>query len=398
MKRFIVLVFLSLLIACSSSEPPIVDEDTPPQQPAPTQPAPPPEKQPTVELEVSQTATKRGIRAIARVKDFDGQLTYTWSFGDGQTMSGSTFSRSHIYQRSGTFTVRVTVSSGDKMISTSKAIKVEHLRPANTPDVFIISFSGRCGAGVFCNPTMDNTAYLHQTKNSTLQVISNAFGESGHTRVDYFSFAGKLHETDSYPGHYGYIEARFLLEDVVTGLVSDYDNPTKLVIVGHSHGATWATLLTHDFPNVKFDYVIYLDGVCNHWDRDHKDYIIDFFRNIPEYRPRLISQYAQGCNSFLIGNDLYHAKDTVNSNVIYAIEVQSDDRLATLPDNNEVESQSLDPSWAVSDRFNNVRLDGLSTNIFTRRFYGEGHTTVVKYNSDAMNWVTQQIRQIEQIR
>lgn len=55
--------------------------------------------------------------------DNDGQLTYTWNFGDGITNSGK--KTKHVYREAGTFTVTLEVSDGKDQATSSRDVTVD---------------------------------------------------------------------------------------------------------------------------------------------------------------------------------------------------------------------------------------------------------------------------------
>jgi hypothetical protein len=60
----------------------------------------------------------------------------------------------------------------------------------------------------------------------------------------------------------GFLEAQAYLNEVTTKWIADFENPTPIILLAHSHGTVWATLLAMNNLDVTFDYFIYLDGIC----------------------------------------------------------------------------------------------------------------------------------------
>lgn len=362
---------------------------------------PPANRAPSVTLLIETLEAKRTIRTIATASDPDGDtLSYRWAFGDGETATGNS-SRTHSYDESDTYIVTVTVSDGDLEAQDSVSITVQHLRPPDTPDVIIIAFSGRCGLA--CGAPFTNEAYLDDPNYGTLPALGNSIAESGAIVAGY-SFAANVsiaYSDESVPVEqaYGYYEAQLLLDDIERELISDFDNPTRLVLLAHSHGTVWASLLAMENPEMLFDYFIYLDGVCNRWEEDNLDHgtygnvIQDFYNFIGEPYPSTLAIFGGACNVYSIpGQDLYHIKDVVPNNVLYGVEVHSDYNVVSLPD--DVQPTSIHTladcngiGWATGDKNRNLRPDGTTAGIFFYKAVGEDHCEIAEPGSAALSWV-----------
>ena len=82
-------------------------------------------KPPTVSLSATPTSGEAalGVKFIASASDPDGDtLSYSWDFGDGDT-TGDSSNESHVYQKAGTFTAKVTVFD-DKGSSASDSVQI----------------------------------------------------------------------------------------------------------------------------------------------------------------------------------------------------------------------------------------------------------------------------------
>ena len=131
---------------------------------------------------------------------------------------------------------------------------VQNLRPAGSPDVVIIGFAGRnCPSG--CDAPFSNRAYLDDAENQTLQGLKAAFKSLGY-KTEYQSYAAKVGRYLDYNQDDGYWQAQQRLNYIQRDWIADFDNPTRLVLVGHSNGTVWASLLAMENPNITFDYGI----------------------------------------------------------------------------------------------------------------------------------------------
>jgi hypothetical protein len=266
----------------------------------------------------------------------------------------------------------------------SKTLK--NSRPEGSPDVFIFAFAGRCGfATIGCqgleSAPEDNKAYLDDADTLAFQALEEAFKSSGYT-VKGESYRANLIDHQNTEYGLGYLTAQANLNWIKENWISNFDNPTRLVLMAHSHGNQFASLLANDNPDAVFDYFIYLDGVCTHWDVDHLGVfpaLYNRFENAYGAKnnypfPLNQAEVVSACNTWNIsglGKGL-GIKDVTPNNVWAALEVQSQG-IGNL-------------GITIKDEQNNVRLDGTTANIFTIR-ENEGHSTVAKKGSEAMNWV-----------
>lgn len=170
--------------------------------------------------------------------------------------------------------INVTVTVSDGKLSTNDSTVV-NLRPGDSPDVVVLGFAGRCGPPG-CGAPFGNKAYLSE-EDQPLQTIGDAFYDLGYS-VRGYSFAAIVSQQYRKTNSAGYYEAQQLLNEVRDTWVTGFDNPTRLVLLAHSHGKVWASLLAMENPQLTFDYFLYLDGVCNSWERDNLNY--NRYRNI----------------------------------------------------------------------------------------------------------------------
>jgi pimeloyl-ACP methyl ester carboxylesterase len=212
-----------------------------------------------------------------------------------------------------------------------------------TPDVVLISFSGRTGFPAlghctpgYC-PPRDNTPYLSDPERRTIQSLESVFLAQGLEVVTFnaSSFIAQHHSYLSGRDEPGYVEAEAFLLEMYHRFIRDSDQPARVVLVGHSHGAVWASLLAWNHPEVPVAYLISLDSVCTGWTADHAAYIQQHYSSNSERYPWPLREHPDLCRVTFDGLPEPRAiSDVVPGNVALSLEVQS-------------VTQTLDPQrWA----------------------------------------------------
>ena len=118
--------------------------------------------------------------------------------------------------------------------------KRENLRPVGSPDLVILDFAGRCGG--ICGAPENNRAYLDDADNRTLQALTEMFTGMGYSTQAY-GYAATVAGQKNNHSHPGYWDAQNDLNWVYQNWIAGFDNPTRLVLAGHSNGMVWASLL-----------------------------------------------------------------------------------------------------------------------------------------------------------
>lgn len=258
-------------------------------------------------------------------------------------------------------------------------------RPAGSPDVAIFVVSGRCGAQCDDAPN-DNWNYLEPQ--GTVAAFGRMFGGLGKSVRTY---AYSAHLRTHHSGLSGKQEAGFLdmeaqLRYALANWVRGRKNPTRLVLVGHSHGTNWTHNLARVYPDVTFDYLIDLDGICLAWEDDHRPFIQAYYAERggnpwPEDISRSCGQVSAG------GLTKYDYKDVALRNVRHNLEIQSQ-RAVDQP-------TSLDGSAnLLFDTVDNVRPDGSRAGVHTFLSYDEGHNEVQLPGSEAMTWLGGKVQEL----
>jgi hypothetical protein len=244
-------------------------------------------------------------------------------------------------------------------------------RPAGTPDVVVLSVSGHDGAlsGLLCTSDTNRT-YLADPGDAVEAVVGAILG-LGLT-VEVGAFSDRLLAPDlnrdglaDNTEQYGFEELLATMQWVFDQWMDGVANPTKLVIVAHSHGATWAHMATSVMSHIPVSCVVTLDGICSFWECEHTTEVADW---VAANALVFTWDVSHPCDAWTVGAAVYSTKDIAFDNVVTNLEVESSDLF-------------------LSDCCDNVRLDGSSDGILTY-VSGEDHNGVRSATSDAMTWVS----------
>lgn len=367
LRALTALALLVALAACGGQPPPPANASTP-----------------TVTLEADRLTGEATFVATfqATASDPDGlPLRYAWSL-DGVNYPDVTGPAATVtFDEAGSYRVTVRVSNGVRSATASLTVQVRNeYRPSDAPDVLVVGFAGRCGIFlVNCLPPDDNRDYLGDSPApGTMTAIASAFDQLGYS-VALADF--RAHLFDDPTRGFGFQSATELVRFVRDEWVRDFRDPTRLVLVGHSHGAQFMSLLAFDNPDVTFDYGIYLDAVCNLWDADHIDtggFALAY--GAQANYPYPLNLTGAACDALLIDGLAggQHIGDVVPWNVTWALEVQSN-------------GADLDLPGIAMDWRDNHRPDGTTVGITTAYFPNETHQSVKDGGTPAMNWVVNAI-------
>ncbi len=253
-------------------------------------------------------------------------------------------------------------------------------RPDDAPDLVIIAFSGHCG--LICD-TRSTWSYLSNASESTggvavLDAIARAYARLGLAKVEVFSassFATSHYSSISGKIEPGYLQAQAYLDEVKRDWIDGVADPTRVVLVGHSHGTVWASLLAMNNLDVTFDSFVSLDAVCWMWWNKHKQYIKETFVDGPWTIPFPLDQ-GDPCGTLSVPGqkERRNINDVVPANVIYGLEVRTTFRLF-----------SLDPNVLTDDNVN-VRINGTYANVWGITAT-ESHSDLGKHYNRSVSWV-----------
>lgn len=312
--------------------------------------------------------------------------TFAWDFGDGTVyrergQRGANIS--HRYTAVGRYQVTLEVSRAGVTVNSRQTITItDEPRLADVPDIIILGFSGRCGnddaSALACDAPRENRAYLDNfIRPATLPSLQSHLANQGH-QVIYRSFVARLSADEPSifaPPPPGYLEAEAYLQEVYDKWIRGQDNPPRLIVLGHSHGAVWMNLLLFNHPQITFDYAISLDGICTLWWNDHTHAINNYYRQSGRSLPRMLEQ-GSVCNSITLANgNHYDLEDVIPDNVRINLEVQAS------------------PMSFLNDDQLNIRRDGSRRGIYsmTADQAHTGSNGVHQSDGAAMRWVTDHI-------
>ncbi len=236
-------------------------------------------------------------------------------------------------------------------------------RPAGAPDVVLLTVSGHTDiASLLLCAEGDNTAYLGDPGDAA-DVVAEAFESLGLT-VQSAHFADRYRGVPGDPLRAGFVDLLATMQAVFDDWIDGVGDPTRLVLLCHSHGSNWAHIATSLFPEIPVAFLITLDGICTAWECEHDS-------ALPGSFPWDI---ADACARWQVPGQpgLLDTKDVVFPAVRLHIEVRSDDLF-------------------ISDGRANVRLDGTERDIVTLFSAGETHARVHERGSAALRFVTDAI-------
>jgi hypothetical protein len=231
-------------------------------------------------------------------------------------------------------------------------------RPAGTPDFLIIAVSGHC---LYDCPGGYNTEYLLSDR--TLDAIAQPLLDAGYS-VEAIATTDNIYDQPlgaADPLAYGFDTLMAEMQWGRDTLVADWDNPTRIIVVGHSHGTVWAHTALRVMEEwgtaLPVDILIDIDGISIGWDDDTATFFIGDGWSVP------LQAYARD-SGIAWPFDIWRATDRYP---VPGLSVPQDIE-ELVPDttivNLEIWSNDL---TGVRDRQPNVRLDGSSENIFRAR-------------------------------
>ena len=244
------------------------------------------------------------------------------------------------------------------------------LRPGAAPDFVIFSVSGHCGLA--CNPSVDNDAYLADPQDAVEAVTQTLTGLGFTSQESNYSdrFESLDRDGDGTDDELGFLQLIEDLQFVYDNWIDGRSNPTRIVVVAHSHGATWAHIAVSVVDQIPIEYLVSLDGICFFWETEHQSTIRSWFQANGNPYPWDISA---PCDIWSVPGQAsaFNTKDVAFDNVVINLEVQSNDLF-------------------TSDCCDNSRLDGSRTGIETFAA-SESHGAVHGSGSASMSWVQNRI-------
>lgn len=249
-------------------------------------------------------------------------------------------------------------------------------RPAGTPDVALFVMSGRCALP--CNDAPDaNWNYL-EPRGTVAQLTSDFtdLGLSVQTRAYSAHPLAEHRSRLSGRTELGFTQLLRDLDGQVAASVRGYANPTRIVLVGHSHGVNWTHNLAKLRPGVPITLSIDFDGVCFLWESENRALLKQLYAQ--NDRNTWPSDISRSCASERTLRGRVDVKDLVFANVRHNLEVQS-----------KRPSEGA-PNFPF-DLIRNVRADGSYVGIETFVSTTENHSNVTKPGSAALAWVRERV-------
>lgn len=273
------------------------------------------------------------------------------------------------------------------------------LRPVGSPDVVLFGISGKCftddSKKIYPFNSCLNLIPALSTPNVSLQNSRNNFNYLGtrgtlqkvsqtianeNLLVNYYGFAASYPDRENSSSgtletQYGFLTMMNTLTEINNKWIKGFDNPTKIVIVAHSHGTVWSHLLTKYRPDIEFFAQIDLDGVCMYWGSD----------NVGDFRTygnpwSIETSGICGAQTVSQGGTPDDIQNLVYPNVKFNFEIQAN-------------AYSL-ISYAVYDKYDNKRVNGLTDGVKTFYSSSEDHGKVSEVGSIGLAKVEEWLREI----
>jgi hypothetical protein len=244
-------------------------------------------------------------------------------------------------------------------------------RPAEAPDVVLLSVSGRNldTGDLFCPPEC-NVPYLGDPGAAAEAIVTDLTNQG--LSVDHTAYIAALlsfdDDMDGQDDRFGFLDLIEDLQWIQDNWIADFDNPTRIVILAHSHGCVWAHIATSVLPDVHVEVLVSLDGVCFFWEADNGLSIDDY---IAANGNPWSWDISMPCAAWDVpGVGVLDTNDVAFSNVRYNIEVLSN---GTTP--------------LAVDEQENYRPDGTRVDIESFHSTEDSHTDVDTPGTQSMLFV-----------
>ncbi|MDJ0521689.1 MAG: hypothetical protein QNJ90_06390 [Planctomycetota bacterium] len=252
-----------------------------------------------------------------------------------------------------------------------------NLRPESAPDIVLLSVSGRCGVGILCSSPEDNEPYLGYAGGAA-EAVEEAFRQAGYT-TDAADFIASLYsyddDADGAADRRGFLELLAELDWIQENWIADFENPTRIVIVAHSHGCVWAHIAAGVRPDVPIAYLISLDGNCLLWEFD--------------YPPDITAYFSANGNPWS-----WDIRDPCDRWDIPGLSGAADTEDVAWPNVDvNLEVRSNDP-FGIEDVQLNYRPDGTRTRIDSFASVSDDHSGVHDPTGESMAWVLQRLQEL----
>lgn len=254
---------------------------------------------------------------------------------------------------------------------------VSNPRPADAPDFTIVMVSGHCRPGR-CPPG-ENHEYLVSV-HGTYGPIADVIEAHGY---DWVAFGYEDAFYDRGEEGFGFLT---LLQDLAwihDNWIADFDDPTRLIVVAHSHGTVWSHLALDVFEHLgvplPVDVLVDLDGNSLSWESDlATGGIGDGWKAvIRDYNARTGTEWP------------FDISDCADYWAVPGV-AEPQDQEDLVMDSVAINLEVYNTVNAPNDPDPNHRKDGSRVAIYP---FGSarGHNDVVRPESDAMRWVATNI-------
>ena len=250
---------------------------------------------------------------------------------------------------------------------------LDNPRPADSPDVLLITVAGH---NAFTGAEY-NAEYLQSS--ALTDSLSELFVLRGKT-IQTEAFTDEFFGWEQWNGETsakGFLELTELLDRVQTYWMADYDNPTRVIVIGHGHGVVWAHLAAHLRP-IPIDVLVDLDGQSDCWETP--------CLGVGDVWGSLIPEWS-AFNEVVWDFDVSTAKDAI---VVSGLAERYDIQDVT-PANAtyNFEFHARGHRWPFqNDHTPNLRADGSRTGVFSNTSV-EHHDDIYQPWSDAIQTVSQ---------
>ena len=260
----------------------------------------------------------------------------------------------------------------------------DNLRPEEAPDFAVLSVSGHNFGMGDCDwrdpeGRQINCEYL--LGRGTINALAAPITARGYT-ASAFAFGDSFYSWDvgDEPIVNGFLNMLEVMEAVRTLWIADYDNPTRVIMVAHSHGTVWAHIALFLNPRLPIDILIDLDGESLSWESDNWN--LEF---AGDEWSEVIRAYTEE-HGVDWGFEIWHAS---NAYEVPGLLLPQDIEDIT-PDNVALNLEVAANGLVIQDGEPNHRPDGSDDGI-VRVFFDESHGAVTYPDSGALTWVAEAI-------
>ncbi len=259
-------------------------------------------------------------------------------------------------------------------------------RPTDSPDFVILAASGHCLTNC---PAFPRENLVSQGTAARIGDLLNGYGWS----VAVFEYADAFYNhladgtavlpfSEEAPVQFGFLQMLADLQDIRDLWIGEFQNPTGIVLLGHSHGVVWTHTLATLRSDVPIDFLIDLDGDSHAWEDEGDEFVAgdDWAPIIAEYTELegVIWDYPieEATDAWQVSglDELQDIEDIVPGHVAWNLEVHGG-------------------SFTLQDSEPNHRFDGTDLGIIVGET-NEEHDRLDDPGSQSVEWVLEQMTAI----